>query len=379
MTAVSEVVIAGAGIAGLSAGIALARNGIRVSIYDAAPKSALEGSGLTISAIGMRVIRDLGLGQQVAALAAGASETIIADAAGHQFDKIATPPLAGADLPAMGGIMRATFHDLLLETANAQGVDVHFGNGLTGLDQSDGTVRVQFSDGQRVETPLLVGADGIYSRVRELAFPDAPRPVATGQRVWRVLIHINPDFVGRHHGMWYGPRVKAGITPLSETDAYMFVVENCDDPVRPPRDQWPSLVKEQLTDFSDVIGWVRDTQIGDPARIDCRPLYAILMPLPWYRGRVVLIGDAIHATTPHMASGAAMAMEDAIVLADLLAFDSDVELALRKFGEMRWERCRLVNENSLQLGEWEKHPAEPGADPGRLIGESLGFLAQPYR
>lgn len=121
MTAVSEVVIAGAGIAGLSAGIALARNGIQASIYDAAPKSALEGSGLTVSAIGMRAIRDLGLGQEVAALGAGASETIIADAAGHQLDKIASPPLAGADLPAMGGIMRATFHDLLLETANAPG------------------------------------------------------------------------------------------------------------------------------------------------------------------------------------------------------------------------------------------------------------------
>jgi 2-polyprenyl-6-methoxyphenol hydroxylase-like FAD-dependent oxidoreductase len=379
MAAVSEVVIVGAGIAGLSAGISLARNGIRVTVYEAAARSALEGSGLTISAIGMRVIRDLGLGHEVARLGAGASETIIADAAGHQFDKIATPPLAGADLPAMGGIMRATFHDLLLNAAQTQGVAVHFGAGIADLDQADEAVRVELNDGTRLEAPLLVGADGIYSRTRELAFPDAPRPAPTGQRVWRVLIQVNPEFVVRHHGMWYGPKVKAGITPLSEREAYMFVVENCDDLVRPPRDLWPALVKDLLVDFTDVIGWVRDTQLTDPARIDCRPLQAILVPLPWHRGRVVLIGDAIHATTPHMASGAAMAMEDAIVLADLLVDSTDLEAALTKFGDTRWERCRLVNENSLQLGEWEKHPGDPAADPGRLIGQSLGFLAQPYR
>ena len=74
-----------------------------------------------------------------------------------------------------------------------------------------------------------------------------------------------------------------------------------------------------------------------------------------------------------------MAIEDAIVLADLLGDQTDLETALRMFGDMRWERCRLVNENSLQLGEWEKHSADPGADPGRLIGESMAFLAQPFR
>ena len=80
-----------------------------------------------------------------------------------------------------------------------------------------------------------------------------------------MLIHLNPTFVGRDHGMWYGPTVKAGITPLSQTEAYMFVVENCDDPVRPPRETWPGLVKNLLVAFSDVIGWVRDTQVDDPA------------------------------------------------------------------------------------------------------------------
>ena len=379
MAVVKEAVIAGAGIAGLAAGITLARNGIAATVYEAAPRSGLEGSGLTISAIGMRAIRDLGLGDRVMALGAGSSETIIADATGHQLDHIATPPLAGAGLPAMGGIMRAAFHDLLIKTAQGEGVAIEFGNGITRFEQSDQRVQIQLADRRRVGTELLVGADGIYSKVRELAFPDAPRPQPTGQRVWRVLIHRHSDYISHDHGMWYGPVVKAGITPLSQTDAYMFIVENSDDVVRPPRDEWPLIVKRLLADFSDVIGWVRDTQVNDPARIDCRPLHAILVPLPWYRGRVVLIGDAIHATTPHMASGGAMAIEDAIVLGDLLAREHDLELALRTFGEARWERCRLVNENSLQLGEWEKDPGDPNADPGRLIGESLALLAQPYR
>ncbi len=379
MAVVNQALIAGAGIAGLSAGITLARAGVRASVFDVNPESAVEGSGLTISAIGMRAIRDLGLGDEVVARGAGWSETIIASATGVELERIVNPPLAGPALPASAGIMRVAFHELLLRTAEAEGVDVRFATGILGFERSKGGVEVRLSDGREVRTELLIGADGIHSRVREVAFPTAPQPHYTGQRVWRVLVQRKPEFRGRDHGMWYGPVCKAGITPLSETEGYMFVVENSEDSERPPREEWQGLVRGQLEAFEDVVGWVRDTQLEDVSRIDCRPLYAVLVPLPWHRGRVVLIGDALHATTPHLASGGAMAIEDAIVLADLLREETELEAALQRFGEARFDRCRIVNENSLQLGEWEKNPSDPTADPGRLFGESMGMLAQPYR
>jgi 2-polyprenyl-6-methoxyphenol hydroxylase-like FAD-dependent oxidoreductase len=92
---------------------------------------------------------------------------------------------------------------------------------------------------------------------------------------------------------------------------------------------------------------------------------------------VVLIGDAAHTTTPHLASGAGIAVEDSVVLAEELAATSDLSAALSKFMTRRYDRCRLIVENSATLGEWEKRPDTPGADPVKLIAESYRALAQP--
>jgi 2-polyprenyl-6-methoxyphenol hydroxylase-like FAD-dependent oxidoreductase len=116
----------------------------------------------------------------------------------------------------------------------------------------------------------------------------------------------------------------------------------------------------------------------DPERIDRRPLQAILLPPPWYRGRVLLIGDAAHSTTPHLAMGAGIAIEDAAVLGEELGSCDSLEEALEAFMERRFDRCRLVVENSLQLGEWEKNPQDPDADPAGLIDASFAVLAAPF-
>jgi 2-polyprenyl-6-methoxyphenol hydroxylase-like FAD-dependent oxidoreductase len=118
-------------------------------------------------------------------------------------------------------------------------------------------------------------------------------------------------------------------------------------------------------------------QVVDPHHITCRPIEVAFCPAPWYRGRVVLIGDAAHATTPHLASGAGMAIEDSIVLAEELATKSTVAEALQGYMRRRFDRSRMIYENSIQLGEWDKDPADPAADPAGLSAKSLGLLAQP--
>jgi 2-polyprenyl-6-methoxyphenol hydroxylase-like FAD-dependent oxidoreductase len=120
---------------------------------------------------------------------------------------------------------------------------------------------------------------------------------------------------------------------------------------------------------------VRDS-LGEDSLVLYRPMDNLLLPLPWHRGRVVLIGDAAHATTPHLASGAGIGIEDAIVLAEELAGAVSLEAALSAFEARRWERCRMVVENSERLGILE---AMPGAEAEftRLQGESYRALAAP--
>ena len=212
--------------------------------------------------------------------------------------------------------------------------------------------------------------------MRELVFLEAPEPFFTGQTVWRAVVP-RPDGMSDDIGMYYGPRLKAGCNPTSDREMYVFVVENTPEVTRPPREQWPELIRELISDFGGIIGWARE-RMTDPEKIDRRPLHAILMPRPWHRGRVLLIGDAAHATTPHLASGAGIAIEDAVVLGELLDEHDALEDALAAFVERRYERCRLVVENSLQLGEWEKHPDDPDADPASLSNASFAALAAPF-
>ena len=213
------------------------------------------------------------------------------------------------------------------------------------------------------------------SQIRDLVFgADAPVPQPLGQAVWRALLVRPAKVTGEYQ--FYGPGLKTGFTPLAPDKMYQFLVQPVADDVLPSPEERPLRMRELLTPFGGLVAEVRET-ITEPERVDVRKLYWLLTPPPWYRRRVLLIGDAAHATTPHLAMGGAIALEDGIVLGELLAAEDELQPALDSFMDRRYERCRMVVQNSVQLSEWEKNAADHEEDAGRLQNESFAALAAP--
>jgi 2-polyprenyl-6-methoxyphenol hydroxylase-like FAD-dependent oxidoreductase len=154
--------------------------------------------------------------------------------------------------------------------------------------------------------------------------------------------------------MFAGQTSKAGLVPLSPDLMYMLLVETPPqgEPLRLAPDALAATMRERLAPFGGVIADLREL-ITDSEKVVYRPVEALLVPPPWYRGRVVLIGDAAHATSPHVGQGGAMAMEDAIVLAEEIASNDLVGPAFQRFMERRYERVKTIVDISLQIGQWE--------------------------
>jgi 2-polyprenyl-6-methoxyphenol hydroxylase-like FAD-dependent oxidoreductase len=374
-TAADRVLIVGGGLSGVSAAICLQREGIDVEIVEREPVWGALGTGITLMGPAMRALKQLGVLEQCLAEGAGGSEMCLFDAEGELLHTLEIHGLLGPDWPAVGGMMRPTLHKILADTACGKGVSVRTDTTVTSLQQHSDRIDVELSDGTSGSYDLVLGADGMRSQLRKMVFGDeAPEPQPLGQAVWRALLHRPATVTGEFQ--FYGPGLKTGFTPLGPDRMYEFLVQPVADDVLPPPEERPARMRELLSVFGGVVAEVRET-ITEPEQVDVRKLYWLLMPPPWHRGRVLLIGDAAHATTPQLAMGGAIALEDGIVLGELLASETELEITLAKFMERRYERCKMVVQNSVQLSEWEKNAAEHEADAGQLQSESFAALAAP--
>ncbi len=375
MASVGKVLVVGGGIAGLTTAVALRRRGIAVDVAEIQPHWSVLGVGISLTGPTLRALQSIGLIDDCVAVSFGFDRIVFADAAGRQFGALNLPKLCGADYPATVAIARRALHEVLVGAADRLGATIALGTTVTALDQRADGVTVTFSDGRHGSYDVVVGCDGFHSVVRALAFGDGPDASFTGLAVWRATMPRHADVQSMQ--MFYGPNVKAGVNPHSRDEMFLFLVQPIRDGGRLPPDRMHLLLAEQLVDFSgDVMEHAR-AHITDPAKVDYRPMNAFLLPPPWHRGRVVVIGDAAHTTTPHLATGAGIAIEDAVVLAELLAGEGPVADALARFSERRFARCKLVVDTAVKLGEMEKDTSIPIQAHFDLMGQTFRKLAEP--
>jgi len=301
--------------------------------------------------------------------------TIFVGPGGKQDAKFDTPRLAGPDYPSNAGVKRRDLQQVLGDEAKRLGASIRLGLTVTEMFDDDSGVEVTLSDGSKARHDIVIGADGIYSNTREMLIPDAPKPEYTGQWVWRYNLPRPADLDGIH--VFAGP-CNAGLVPMTDDLMYMFLVT--EEPEGMMLDVEGSAEKLQTRARSmmpppQLQPWLN--MITDDAEVVARPMEVIfLKDQPWHKGRVVLLGDAIHASTPHLAQGAGMAIEDALVLADELEKAQAPEAAFEAYRARRFKRVEHVAINSIRVGEMQMGKIPP-FDVGALTGQTIGMMCEP--
>lgn len=372
--AAQRILVIGGGFSGMSAAIELRKRGATVDLVEIDSGWRSYGAGISLGGATLRAFRTLGILDRFLAEGAAGDGVQLRAPHGAPIAELPTPRLAGPDVPGGGAIMRPVLARMLADATRASGADVRLGTTFSSISQDADGVDVVFTDGQSRRYDLVIGADGLYSKVRQLLWPEAPQPRYSGQAVWRAVV---PRPAGLDTiTMWMGGPVKPGVNPVSRDEMYLFVTEH-----RPnnefvdPASFVPTL-QALLAGYPDPLLQAVRAQLTDAAQIVFRPLEGLLLQQPWFKGRVVLIGDAVHATTPHLASGACIGIEDALVLAEEVAGHAAPAAALQAFQQRRWERCRMVVENSARLGQIEMEGGSK-EEHGRIMRESHMALATP--
>lgn len=369
-----RVLICGGGIAGMASTLALRARGIAVDLVEIDPEWRVYGAGISITRPTLRAFKQLGILDDLLHVGFAGDGIVICSPDGNQIDWIPDPDVGDDTVPGSGGIMRPALHQVLADKVRAAGASVRLGCTVARVRDEGDRACVELTDGSTECYDLVIGADGLNSKIRSLIRPDAPAPQYTGQMIWRLFAPRPPEVQSRQY--FLGGRVKIGMCPVSSSHLYLFLLETC--PKRPivPDHELPAELGALLEGYGGPIAKLREG-LHPASQIIVRPLEAFAMPPPWHVGRTVLIGDAAHPTTPQLASGAGMAVEDALVLADELEKANwDIPRMLSAFEARRWDRCRSVVETSIEIGRLEQQGAPP-AQQTLLVNRTLQLLAEP--
>ncbi|MBZ4322879.1 FAD-dependent monooxygenase [Streptomyces sp. SCA2-4] len=380
--------VVGAGVAGLTAATALAREGWRVEIAEIGPPEAASGWGLCLTGPSLRALDELGLADACLAEGYGMSTITHVDVDGELADEVRPPRLIGARRPAMAGIARPALHRVLRREAVACGVTVRHGVTVAAVDdehehegegeheaedehEADELIRVRLSDGTVRRVALLVGADGIRSATRGLLGLETT-PAYHGQMVWRALVPRPSWATGIHQ--FAGKTDTAGVVPLSDERAYVFLTENGVERNTLPDAELAPRLRDLLEPFPGLVEELRSL-VPESEAVVRRPVLTAFLEGAWHRGNGVVIGDAAHAPAPQTASGAALAIEDGLVLAREIGWHETVGAGLEAFADRRTQRCGTLVETSVTVAGLEREQRHHEAYP--LVAACHRFMAEP--
>ncbi|WAC53516.1 FAD-dependent monooxygenase [Gordonia sp. SL306] len=369
-----NVLVIGAGVAGAATAILLAERGIDVDLIDVKADVPTSGSGITLQGNALRVLRDLGVWDEASSHGYCFDTLGFRAPDGTLLAELPDARTGGEDLPATMGMYRPTLARILLEHAASLGVKARFGVCVQELDRDDTGVTATFEDQTNGRYDLVVGADGLRSRTRSQIGIDI-EPQGTGMGIWRVFAP-RPDSVTRTDLTYGGTCYIAGYCPTGRDTLYAYLVEDAQDRSALTPDEALETMRTLAADYHGPWDDIRDG-MTDSSRINYTRFESHVVDGPWHRGRVVLIGDAAHSCPPTLAQGAAQALEDAAVLADVVVKHHDIDDAMwDEFTDRRLERAKAVVDSSVQLGRWMLDH-EQGDVPGLMhrISEILTIPA----
>ncbi len=334
-----EIVIIGAGMGGLTTGIALKKFGHKVTIYEQTQKILPVGAAISLWSNGVKCLNYLGLSAQIAKLGGQMNDLAYVDGlTGETMTQFSLQPLIQEVGQRPYPVSRADLQNMLMDEFGRE--DIHLGKRMVALEQQAGKVKLQFEDGDDVETELLIGADGTHSITRAYVLGEQVQRRYAGYVNWNGLVDISEDLAPAEQWTTYvGEGKRASLMPVADQRFYFFL----DVPLPVGLENDHSQYKSQLKEYFK--GWCPQVQSLierlDPQKTNRVEIHDIEPFLKFYKGHVVLVGDAAHSTTPDIGQGGCQAMEDAIYLARALQVNTlGIEDALSRYQEKRNERTK---------------------------------------
>jgi FAD-dependent urate hydroxylase len=343
---IKQIIIVGGGIGGLCAAIALRQIGIGVKVYEQAEKLEAVGAGLTLWANAIKALRKLSVADEVIKTGAKieraelrtANGRVLSRSAHDEFERLFGEPTIA--------IHRADLHDILRSALPADVVQLSAR--CSRVEQNESQAIVHFADSRSDQADLVVGADGIHSVIRTQLFPEV-RLRYSGYASWRGVVQTTDEAALGVTSETWGRGSRFGILRIDENQVYWFTTANV------PAGQTQTAPERKEFLLHRFKGWHHPIELlirSTPAEAILRnDIYDLKSLSEWSEGRVCLLGDAAHPTTPNLGQGACMAIESAVVLARSLSQEESFTLALERYERERKPRTAWITNQSWKIGQ----------------------------